>query len=217
MILTKQQIVERIASGSLKLSPSLDLFQLRPHAIDLRLGYTFLVPKSWRLSAKGREAMSIDHMDKNRPEYFDVVELEQGQYFEILPGEHVIVSTLEKITMPTDAMAVLYPRSSVNRRGLSVDLTGIVDSGYSGQLAIPVKNNTSHQVIKLYPGERICQIVIQEIGSALPDATETNRYHGKDIIEGAIRNNPGLKGQDEEEIDLIQKGAIRELKERFKI
>ncbi len=156
-------------------------------------------------------------MDKNRPEYFDVVELEQGQCFEILPGEHVIVSTLEKLSMPNDVMAVLYPRSSVNRRGLSVDLTGIVDCGYSGQLAIPVRNNTAHQIIKLYPGERICQIVLHEIGTELPDAVETNRYHGKDIIEGAIRNNPGLNGQDDEEMDLLQKGLIKELKEKFKI
>ncbi len=217
MPLTKNKIIARIESKSIEFSPALDMFQLRPHAIDLRLGYTFLVPKSWRLTAKGREAMSIDHLDKNRPEYFDIVELEQGQCFEILPGEHIIVSTLEKITMPKDVMAVLYPRSSVNRRGLSVDLTGIVDCGYKGQLAIPVRNNTGHQVIKLYPGERICQIVLEEIGESIDDAVMTNRYHGKDIIEGSIRSNPGLGISGEEELELIQRGAIKELKEKFGI
>ncbi|MBX4209188.1 dCTP deaminase [Candidatus Parcubacteria bacterium] len=215
MILTRTRIAERIQKGSLKFSPALDIFQLRPHAVDLRLGYTFLLPKSWHMTAKGREALSLDHFDKKRPQYFEALELEQGQYFELLPGEYVIVSTLEKITMPKDAMAVLYPRSSVNRKGLSVDLTGIVDCGYEGQLAVPVRNNTSHQIIRLYPGERFCQLVFEETGEEIED--KTNRYSKKDIIEGAIRSNPGLEGKDEEEMDLIQKGLIKELKAKFKI
>jgi dCTP deaminase len=215
MILTKTKISERIKIGTLKFSPALDTFQLRPHAVDLRLGYTFLIPKSWHITSKGREALSIDHFDKKRPEYFEIIELEQGQYFELLPGEYVIVSTLEKITMPKDVMAILYPRSSVNRRGLSVDLTGIVDCGYEGQLAVPVRNNTAHQTIRLYPGERFCQIVFEETGEEITDTT--NRYSKKDIIHGAIRSNPGLLGKDEEEIELIQKGSIKELKTKFKI
>jgi deoxycytidine triphosphate deaminase len=167
------------------------------------------------MTPKGREALSMDHFDKKRPQYFEALELEQGQYFELLPGEYVIVSTLEKITMPKDVMAVLYPRSSVNRRGLSVDLTGIVDCGYEGQLAVPVRNNTSHQIIRLYPGERFCQVVFEETGEEIED--RTNRYSKKDIIEGAIRSNPGLDGKDEEEMELIQAGKVKELKTKFKL
>lgn len=215
MILTRTKIAERIQAGSLKFSPGLDSFQLRPHAVDLRLGYTFLLPKSWHMTARGREALSIDHFDKKRPQYFEALELEQGQYFELLPGEYVIVSTLEKLTMPRDVMAILYPRSSVNRRGLSVDLTGIVDCGYEGQLAVPVRNNTAHQTIRLYPGERFCQVVFEETGEEIAD--KTNRYSKRDIIEGAIRSNPGLEGKDEEEMDMIQKGQIKDLKAKFKI
>ncbi|HVT75127.1 MAG TPA: dCTP deaminase [Candidatus Paceibacterota bacterium] len=215
MILTRTKISKRMESGTLKFAPALDMFQLRPHAVDLRLGYTFLLPKSWHMTARGREALSLDHFDKKRPQYFETLELEQGQYFELMPGEYVIVSTLEKITMPKDLMAVLYPRSSVNRKGLSVDLTGIVDCGYEGQLAVPVRNNTSHQVIRLYPGERFCQLVFEETGEEIED--KTNRYSKKDIIEGAIRSNPGLDGKDEEEMELIQKGDIKGLKAKFKI
>ncbi|MFA6095390.1 MAG: dCTP deaminase [Candidatus Paceibacterota bacterium] len=215
MILTKNKILEKIAKGALSFSPALDVFQLRPHAVDLRLGYTFLIPKSWQLTARGREAFSIDHLDKKRPEYFDVVELEQGQYFELLPGEYVIVSTLEKLSMPKDVMAVLYPRSSVNRRGLAVDLTGIVDCGYKGQLAIPVRNNTAHQTIKLYPGERFCQVVFEETGEELAD--DTNRYSNKDIIEGSIRSNPAYGESGEDEIEMIQRGDIKGLKNKYKI
>ena len=38
-------------------------------------------------------------------------------------------------------------RSSVNRRGISVDLTGIIDAGYEGQLIIPIRNNTTHMLL----------------------------------------------------------------------
>ncbi len=209
-ILTRIQILERMKQENLGFSPNLDTFQLQEHSIDLRLGFTFLIPKSWQLTPRGREAVSIDSFGDNvyPAPHFDVVELEKGQYFELLPGEHITVSTLEAVKIPNDLMAVLYPRSSTNRRGLSVDLTGIVDSGYEGQLIIPLRNSTAHQTIRLYPGERICQIIFEELGHKV--SPRRSRYHKKDIIEGMI-----VEGQPKErevEMALIRKGEIRELK-----
>jgi deoxycytidine triphosphate deaminase len=137
-IITKKDIIERVQSGSLAFKPNLDKFQLQEHSVDLRLGFTFMIPKMWHMTAKGRESLDITHFDKRNHEYFEVVELEQGQYFELLPQEYILVSTLEGIKMPTDLMGVLYPRSSTNRKGLSLDLTGIIDAGYEGQLILPI-------------------------------------------------------------------------------
>lgn len=211
-ILTKRQILERVKEGSLVIGPTLDSFQLQTHAVDLRLGFTFLVPKQWILTKKGREALNIDHFDKNKPPYFETIELEQGQYFELLPGEHVLVSTLEHVGIPNDLMAILYPRSSTNRKGLSVDLTGIIDSGYEGQLAIPVRNNTSSQIVKLHPGERFCQIVFQRLDEKVE--SHKSRYNKKDIVEGVIRTQ---KKGDQTEIELVSKGNIRGLKSKYSV
>lgn len=211
-ILTKQEILERISSTNIGFSPSLDTFQIQAHAVDMRLGFTFLIPKAWHLTKKGRVALNIDYFDKNRPSYFETVELEQGQYFELLPGEHVLVSTLESVSIPDDLMAVLYPRSSTNRKGLSVDLTGIIDSGYAGQLVIPVRNNTLSQVVRLYPGERFCQIVFEKLESKVQ--AEKSRYHNKDIIDGFIRDKTK---RDATEIAFVSKGAIRELKKKHTV
>jgi len=211
-ILTKKQIIERIKEKNIIFDPALDKFQAQAHAIDMRLGYTFLIPKQWRLTNKGREALNIDHFDDKRPEYFDIIELEKGQTFDLLPGEYVIVSTLESVKIPDDLMAILYPRSSTNRKGLSVDLTGIVDSGYEGQLAIPVRNNTASQNIRLYPGERFCQIVFERLDEKA--VITESRYHKKDIIEGFIKHNPKGKTKDSVEMNLIKKGDIRELKKK---
>lgn len=214
-ILTKKQILERISNNNIKFDPSLDEFQIQAHAIDLRLGYTFLLPKRWHLTEKGREALNIDHLSDNHPDYFDIIELEKSQTFELLPGEYVLASTLETIGIPDDLMAILYPRSSTNRKGLSVDLTGIVDSGYEGQLAIPIRNNTESQTIKLYPGERFCQLVFEKLDETAE--VRESRYHQKDIIEGFIKKDFKNKEKDTTEIDLVKKGEILELKNNHKL
>ncbi len=209
-ILTKKQILEKVEKNEIAFNPNLDEFQVQAHAIDMRLGYTFLIPKEWHMTANGREALRIDHLDKNKPEYFDVIELEQGQYFELLPNEHVLASTFESVKVPNDLMAILYPRSSTNRKGLSVDLTGIVDSGYEGQLVIPIRNNTSSQVVKLYPGERFCQLVFESLEE--PVEAEKSRYHQKDIVEGFIMTKDNKQKRDNEEIKYVAEGRMKELK-----
>jgi dCTP deaminase len=207
-ILTKQQIIERIAAGTLGFKPNLDSFQVQEHSIDFRLGYTFMIPKMWHMTPHGRESLDITHFDKRNHEYFEVIELEQGQYFDLLPQEYVLISTLESIKLPTDLMAVLYPRSSTNRKGLSLDLTGIIDAGYEGQLILPIRNNTRSQAVRLYPGERICQVVFEE--RSKPVTPRQSKYHQKDIIEG-------VQTEKKDEADMILKGDMKTLKEKFKL
>lgn len=207
-IITRTDIISRITDGSLAFKPNLDQFQLHEHSVDLRLGFTFMIPKMWHMTPKGRESLDITHFDKRNNEYFEVVELEQGQYFELLPQEYILVSTLESIKVPNDLMAVLYPRSSTNRKGLSLDLTGIIDAGYEGQLVLPIRNNTRSQAIRLYPGERLCQVVFEELKSAV--VPRPSKYHQKDIIEG-------VQMEKKDEVDLITSGDIKALKEKFRV
>ena len=155
MILTRHEITNLIDTKNLVFEPALDKFQNQPHAVDLRLGTVFYLPKTWKLTKNGREILTVD-VTESAGDNFEKIELTPGQFFDLAPGESIIASTLEKISLNADdLMAVLYPRSSINRRGLSVDLTGIVDAHYSGHLMIPVWNKTSSQIIRVYPGERI--------------------------------------------------------------
>lgn len=207
-VLTQDDILDYVAKGEISFKPALDRFQLQAHSVDLRLGFTFLVPKSWHVTPAGREQLHMDYFAKDRPEYFDVVELEQGQFFDLLPGEHILVSSLESVKVPDDLMAVMYPRSSTNRKGISVDLTGIIDSGYEGQLVIPIKNNTNSQTVRLYPGERFCQIVFERLDHAV--VARKSRYHQRDIIEGVDVDS--LEAERSKEIELITSGDIKKLK-----
>lgn len=208
-ILTDKQILERIKQKNISVTPELDKFQIQPHSIDLRLGFTFMIPKYWEMTSNGREAIKSDYTQTENN--FAVIELEPGQFFEILPNEYVVFTTLEKIKLPDDLMAILYPRSSVNRRGLSVDLSGIVDAGYEGQLIIPVRNQTTAQTIRVYPGERFCQLVFHPLSHSVE--IKTSRFHNKDVATT-------LGSQQEKrasEIKLIKTGKLKQLKTKYSI
>jgi dCTP deaminase len=208
MILTSHQILERIKKDDLVFAPQIDQFQIQQHSVDLRLGFSFLIPKSWEMTNEGRVAVRTDHLDFNHKNLrHNLVELEEGQVFDILPGEYVAVSTLEKIKLPADLMAILYPRSSVNRRGLSIDLTGVVDAGYEGNLLIPLRNNTQSQVIRMYPGERICQVVFEEINGAVE--VKQSRWQNSDVIVTIKEERSSV------EMEYVRKGNISGLKKDF--
>lgn len=216
-VLTQKEIFKLIDGGKLVFSPHLDAFQTQPHSVDLRLGHTFYIPKTWKLTKNGREAINVDPLnpaaDNNN---FTQITLSRGQYFEILPKEFIITTTLEKMTINTDnIMAVLYPRSSINRRGLAVDLTGIIDVWYNGPLMIPMINNTETQTIRMYPGERICQITFEELSSGINK--KDGLRHGLERAKymGTTAKNIGYQLDKKTEAKWIKKGKIAELKKKF--
>lgn len=218
MVLTRKEIINEIKNKRIGFKPMIDGFQLQPHAVDLRLGREFFIPRKWRITEKGREAIIIDPFDNNDSAGFEEITLTYGQFFELLPGEFVIAKTFEEINLKANnLMAVLFPRSSINRRGLAVDLSGIIDTGYKGRLMIPIMNNTSKQVIRVYPGERICQVVFQQLHSSL---TQTEiKMHG---LQSAKYNNTekgfaGGKTDKKKEIVLIRLGKIEELKKKYSL
>ncbi len=174
-VFSKYTIQKYIKQGKLGFFPELTLAQYQPHSVDLRLGYDFYIPKLWKLTEAGRQIVNVD---LSKPaDNFEHIQLKKGQSFELAPGEFVIGVTLEKVMFnSTDYMAVLYPRSSINRRGLSIDLTGIIDTGYKGKLFVPIRNQTSNQIIKVLPEERFVTIVFYQLDVALTE--QDSRIHG---------------------------------------
>jgi dCTP deaminase len=212
-VVVKHEIIESIKNGDLKFKPALDSLQFRPHAIDLRLGFSFRIPKrvfNADKNKEGRSATSIDYLAINNGHftYFEEITLKPGQFIDILPGESVIGFTLEEVDIKSNTlMGILYPRSSVNRRGLAVDLTGIVDSGYKGHLMMPIHNTTDMQVIRLYPGERICQLVFERLEQPVRDGYQ-GRYSSQ-------KHKGYLPETEAREIELIRAGKIKDIKKEF--
>ncbi len=217
MILTRKDILDRMKKHELAFDPPLDQFQLQPHAIDLRLGYKFLIPKNWSMTERGREALniSIEDVDIHR-EQFDEVILKPGQYFELLPNEFVIGTSLESIHLNApDLMAILFPRTSTNRRGINLSLSGIIDTGYEGTLIFPMQNEAGDQVIRLFPGERVCQVIFEEL--AQPLTIEEAMQHGLTQAKYSHSGEPGYKLDKVDERDLLTGGKLEELKKKFEV
>jgi dCTP deaminase len=217
MILSKKELLDYIKEDKLSFEPNIDSFQVQPDSLDLRLGWNFYIPKNWELNEKGRVVMSIDYLDNQaQRENYTIIKLKPGQYFEILPKEFILASTLEKISLNDDKlMAILYARSSFIRRGLLV-LSGVVDVKYSGYLTLPIVNNTENQIIRLYPGERICQLVFEDLSSGISE--EEAQKHG---VIGAkyLKSAPYAlesKSDSDEEVEFIKSGNLEQLKEKFK-
>ena len=216
-ILNKKQILERINNSNIEFDPVLDAFKIQPNSVDLRLGWSFYIPKIWKYEARGRVALVADYLNlQDVPENFQIIKLKPGQYFEILPNEFVIISTLERISLNADDLtAVLYGRSSALRRGLSIG-SGTVAPHYKGCLTIPLTNNSGH-IIRLYPGERLCQLEFNLL--SLPLTGEEASKHGLQDAKYTDSTPYGLEARSDsqEEIEFIKAGQVDQLKDKFKI
>jgi dCTP deaminase len=216
-VLTRKELLASLTSGEIRFTPEIDKFQLQPHAIDLRLGYKFLIPRNWVLDDQGRRAIkvSIDEIDTHHGQ-FDEIELKPGQYFDLLPNEFVIGTSLERIEMNApDLMAILFPRTSTNRRGIDLSLSGIIDTGYNGHLIFPMKNEAGNQVIRIYPGERICQVLFQKLSSPL--TTEEANLHGMSAAKYTDSQSQNFVLDKDEERQMLVAGKLGELKINYKV
>ena len=61
-------------------------------------------------------------------------------------------------------MGLVFARSSLHKRGLSLaNGVGVIDSGYRGEVLLPVRNDSDLPVV-VDRGERIAQIVVVPLG-----------------------------------------------------
>lgn len=154
MILADKDILQRIKKGEIKIEP-FDKNAVQPSTVDLHLHHEIRVFDNW-------ETGVVDVKKK-----IDVSRLvkisERG--FIIHPGEFLLGSTVEKITLPRDIAGKLEGRSSLGRLGLVIHATaGYVDPGFSGWLTFEL-SNLSRLPIRIYPGMKIAQICFFQMTS----------------------------------------------------
>jgi len=148
-VLSDRTIVRLVEEGRIKIDPW-DPALVQPASIDLRLGDSFRVFHSHKLTA-------IDLRDPP-PSMTEIIRIGPEEAFVIHPGEFCLGRTLEHVELPADVVARIEGKSSIGRLGLIVHATaGFCDPGWRGTLTLEL-NNLARVPIRLYPGLPIAQL-----------------------------------------------------------
>ena len=174
MLLSDRDIRAELASGRVGLDP-LDPAMVQPASVDVRLARFF------RLFDNHRYA----HIDprQEQDELTRLVEVDPDEAFILHPGEFVLGSTYEQVTLPDDLAARLEGKSSLGRLGLLTHSTaGFIDPGFSGHVTLEL-SNVATLPITLWPGMKIGQLCFFRLSSAAQSPYGTganqNRYQGQ--------------------------------------
>lgn len=93
------------------------------------------------------------------------LDLRANEDITLLPLERKLISTGIAIAVPEGYAGFVQPRSgSALKLGLSMPNTpGLIDSHYRGELKVVAVNLDPKSAIRIKKGERIAQLVIQEV------------------------------------------------------
>ena len=151
MLLSDKDLKAEIAAGRFQLDPY-DEALVQPSSIDVRLDRWFRVFQNHRYT----------HIDPSvqQDDLTELIEPDGDEPFVLHPGEFVLGSTLECVTLPDDLASRLEGKSSLGRLGLLTHSTaGFIDPGFSGHVTLEL-SNVANLPIKLWPGMKIGQLCV---------------------------------------------------------
>ena len=126
MLLSDRDIAAEVDARRVVLAPW-DPSMIQPSSVDVRLD------KYFRLFDNHKYPVIDPAQDQ--PELTRLVEADPADGFVLHPGEFVLGSTLETVTLPDDLAARVEGKSSLGRLGLLTHATaGFVDPGFSGHV-----------------------------------------------------------------------------------
>lgn len=174
MLLSDKDIRAQIEAGRIGLEP-LEMGLLQPSSMDVRLDRFF------RLFDNHKYPF-IDPAEQ-QDELTRLVEVEPNEAFILHPGEFVLGSTYEFVSLPNDIAARLEGKSSLGRLGLLTHSTaGFVDPGFQGHVTLEL-SNVATLPIKLWPGMKIGQLCFFQLSSPSENpygsAKYGSRYQGQ--------------------------------------
>ncbi|KIU03711.1 MULTISPECIES: dCTP deaminase [unclassified Frigoribacterium] len=167
MLLSDRDIKLELDAGRIGLDPY-DPTLIQPSSIDVRLDRFF------RLFDNHKYPF-IDPADE-QPELTRLVEAKADEPFILHPGEFVLGSTYEFVTLPDDVAARLEGKSSLGRLGLLTHSTaGFIDPGFGGHVTLEL-SNVATLPIKLWPGMKIGQLCFFKLSSPAEHPYGSSEY-----------------------------------------
>jgi dCTP deaminase len=174
VLLSDRDITAELTSGRIALDPY-ERAMIQPSSIDVRLDRFF------RLFDNHKYPF-IDPAE-DQPELTRLIETKPDEPFILHPGEFVLGSTYESVSLPDDIAARLEGKSSLGRLGLLTHSTaGFIDPGFEGHVTLEL-SNVATLPIKLWPGMKIGQMCFFRLSSPAENpygsAAYSSRYQGQ--------------------------------------
>lgn len=174
MLLSDRDIKAELAASRIGLDPY-DIDMVQPSSVDVRLD------RFYRLFDNHKYPYIDPSQDQ--PELTRLIEVEPDESFILHPGEFVLGSTYERVSLPDDVAARLEGKSSLGRLGLLTHSTaGFIDPGFSGHVTLEL-SNVATLPIKLWPGMKIGQLCFFRLTSPTErpygSAEYGSRYQGQ--------------------------------------
>jgi dCTP deaminase len=167
VLLSDRDIRAELATGRVVLEP-LDLEMVQPSSVDVRIDRYF------RLFDNHKYPVIDPALEQ--PELTRLVEVKPDDPFVLHPGEFVLASTYETVTLSDDIAARLEGKSSLGRLGLLTHSTaGFIDPGFSGHVTLEL-SNVATLPIMLWPGMKIGQLCFFRLSSPAEDPYGSERY-----------------------------------------
>ena len=174
MLLSDRDILSYVDSGRVRLEPW-DRQMIQPSSVDVHLDRFF------RLFNNHRYPVIDPAADQS--ELTRLVDVPAQGSFVLHPGEFVLGSTYETVTLADDVAARLEGKSSLGRLGLLTHSTaGFIDPGFSGHVTLELSNTATLPII-LYPGMKVGQVCFFQLSSAADkpygSGASGSRYQGQ--------------------------------------
>ena len=167
MLLSDRDIKAELDTERVRIDPY-DPGMIQPSSIDVRLD------KFFRLFDNHKYPV-IDPA-KDQPELTRLVEVDPEDGFVLHPGEFVLGSTLETVSLPDDLAARVEGKSSLGRLGLLTHATaGFVDPGFSGHVTLELSNVATLPII-LWPGMKIGQLCFFRLSTPAENPYGSAKY-----------------------------------------
>jgi len=149
VVLSDRTIKRLVEEGRIGIDPY-DEALMQPSSLDVRVDRYFRVFRNSRYPF-------ID-VKQAQEELTELVEVDGEEAFILHPGEFVLGSTLERVTLPDDLVARLEGKSSLGRLGLLIHSTaGFIDPGWDGHVTLEL-SNVANLPITIYPEMKIGQL-----------------------------------------------------------
>lgn len=163
-VLTRERIREEIEEGRIEIDP-FEEDQIGPASIDLTLDNQF------RIYNEVQEVLDVTE----EADMEDITRMKTVEDSILLkPGQSMHGITRERVSLPDDLCGWIEGRSRFARLGLLVHVTaGFIQPGVDNQQVLEIAN-VSPVPLRLHPGTRICQIVLERTEG---DARYNGRYH----------------------------------------